>query len=124
MDPVPVEIALTGKGVGVVQPTTTTAIASSANPSVYGQATTRSAQPTAETPISLRATSSALSQVVNQASTSTTLTSSASSPILNTSITLTANLSVIAPGAGTPTGTITFQEGSNVLATSVNFGVR
>jgi hypothetical protein len=66
----------------------------------------------------LASTSSALSQVVNQASTSTALTSSATSPTLNTSITLTANLSVVAPGAGTPTGTITFQEGSNVFATS------
>ncbi|HEX3103358.1 MAG TPA: Ig-like domain repeat protein, partial [Terriglobales bacterium] len=159
------EIALSGTGIG--QPTTNTTLTSSANPSVYGQATTLSSGVNASsgtgTPTGsvtfddgtnalgtaslsdaqatftvsslnvgshsisaaysgdsnfLASTSSALSQVVNQASTSTALTSSASSPILNTSITLTANLSVIAPGAGTPTGTITFQEGSNVLATS------
>jgi Bacterial Ig-like domain (group 3) len=66
----------------------------------------------------LASTSSALSQVVNQASTTTSLTSSASPSTLNGSINLTANLSVVTPGAGTPTGTLSFQEGSNVFATS------
>jgi hypothetical protein len=37
---------------------------------------------------------------------------------LNGSVTITANLSVVAPGAGTPTGSITFQDGSSVLATA------
>ena len=159
--------ALQLNGIGIGQPTTTTSLASSANPTVYGQATTLSSSVTASsgsgTPTGsvtfddgsnalgtaslsgaqaaftvsslsvgthsiaaaysgdtnfLASTSSALSQIVNQASTVTSLTSSASSPILNTSVTLTANLSVVAPGAGTPTGTITFQEGSNVLSTS------
>jgi hypothetical protein len=162
---IPATLQLSGTGIG--QPTTTTTIASSANPSVFGQATTFSSNVDASSgtgtpsgsvtfddgtnalgtaslsgaqagltvsslsvgPHSITAvysgdsnflasTSSALSQVVNLASTSTALTSSATSPILNTSITLTANLSVVAPGTGTPTGTIAFQEGSNVLATS------
>lgn len=162
---IPATLQLNGIGIG--QPTTTTSLASSANPTVYGQATTLSSSVTASsgsgTPTGsvtfddgsnalgtaslsgaqaaftvsslsvgthsiaaaysgdtnfLASTSSALSQIVNQASTVTSLTSSASSPILNTSVTLTANLSVVGPGAGTPTGTITFQEGSNVLSTS------
>lgn len=162
---IPATLQLNGIGIG--QPTTTTSLASSANPTVYGQATTLSSSVTASsgsgTPTGsvtfddgsnalgtaslsgaqagltvsslnvgthsitaayggdsnfLASTSSALSQVVNQASTATAFTSSANSQTLNTSITLTANLSVLAPGAGTPTGTITFQEGSNVLATS------
>lgn len=66
----------------------------------------------------LASTSSVLSQVVNQAATATALSSSSSPSTLNSSITLTANLSVVAPGAGTPTGTITFEDGSNVLGTS------
>lgn len=167
---IPATLQLNGIGIG--QPTTTTSLASSANPTVYGQATTLSSSVTASsgsgTPTGsvtfddgsnalgtaslsgaqaaftvsslsvgthsiaaaysgdtnfLASTSSALSQIVNQASTSTALTSSANSPTLNTSVTLTANLSVLAPGAGNPTGTITFQEGSNVLATSpINSG--
>lgn len=163
---IPATLQLSGTGLG--QPTTTTTIASSANPSVYGQATTLSSSVNASsgtgTPTGsvtfddgtnalgtaslsgaqaalmvsslsvgphsitaayggdsnfLASTSSALSQVVNQASTTTSLTSSASPSTLNGSISLTANLSVVAPGAGTPTGTIAFQEGANVFATSL-----
>jgi hypothetical protein len=162
---IPATLQLSGTGIG--QPTTTTTIASSANPSVYGQAPTLSSSVSASsgtgTPTGsvtfddgtnalgttslsgaqaavtvsslsvgphsitaaysgdsnfLASTSSALSQVVNQASTTTSLTSSASPSTLNGSIDLTANLSVVAPGAGTPTGTIAFQEGANVFATS------
>lgn len=65
----------------------------------------------------LGSTSPALSQTVNQASTTLALTSSRNPSTLNGSVTLTANLSVVAPGAGTPTGSITFQDGANLLAT-------
>jgi Bacterial Ig-like domain (group 3) len=144
------EIALSGTGIG--QPATSTTIASSANPTVYGQAPTFSST---VTPVSgsgtptgtvafadgansignsslsnaqamlsisslsvgphsitaaysgdsnfLASTSSALSQVVNQASTSTALTSSANSPTLNTSITLTAIVSGCGGGFEPPT---------------------
>ncbi len=161
---IPAIIPLSGNGIGQ-QPTAAT-IASSANPSVYGQSVvlTTTVAPSAGSgtptgsitfddganPLSsvalsggqgtftdfsltvgthsitaayggdanfLPNTSSALSQVVNQASTATTLTSSANPSTLNSSVTLTASLSVVAPGAGTPTGSITFQDGSNVLAT-------
>lgn len=164
MDIVPQLISLSGTGVG--QQATTTTLASSANPSVYGQSIVLTAlvtpsggsgTPTGTVTFSdganglgsanlssgqatislisltvgshsitaayagdanfLPSTSAALSQVVNQASTTTTLASSANPSTLNASITLTATLSVVAPGAGTPTGSITFQDGSNALAT-------
>lgn len=161
---IPAKLSLTGTGVG--QPGTTTTIASSANPTVYGQAATLSSTVTSlsgsGTPTGsitfddgtssvgsaslsngqaaltlsslgvgshsltavysgdanfLGSTSAPLSQVVNQASTAIALSSSSTPSNLNGSITLTARLSVVAPGAGTPTGTIAFQDGSNVLGT-------
>jgi hypothetical protein len=45
---------------------------------------------------------------VTQATTTTTLMSSGSPSMLGTSVTFTSNVSVNAPGAGTPTGTVTF----------------
>lgn len=156
------EIFLTGTGIG--QSGTSTTIASSTNPTVYGQPTTLSSTvsvsggtgtPTGSVtfndganplgsaslsnaqanltisslsagPHSLSAaysgdsnfpasTSSPLSQVVNPASTVTALSSTSNPSTLNGSITLTASLSVVSPGAGTPTGTISFQDGSSVL---------
>lgn len=159
---IPATLQLSGTGIG--QPATSTTLASSANPTVFGQATTFSAS---VTPVSgsgtptgtvafadgtntlgttslsgaqaaltvsslsvgphsitaaysgdanfLASTSSALSQVVNQALTAVALTSSVNPSTLNSSINLTANVSLVAPGAGTPTGTITFQDGSNTL---------
>jgi hypothetical protein len=47
-------------------------------------------------------------QTVNKASTSVSVTSSGSPSVLNAPVTFTANISVVAPGAGTPTGTVTF----------------
>jgi len=58
-----------------------------------------------------------LSQVVGQAATSTALTSSSPSSQFGQSLTLTATVSVTSPGAGTPTGTVTFKDGSTVLGT-------
>jgi Tfp pilus assembly protein PilV len=62
-------------------------------------------------------TSSALSQVVNQASTTTTLTSSTNPSAYNQSVTFTATVAAASPGAGTPTGTVTFYDGSTTLGT-------
>ncbi len=64
-----------------------------------------------------QASTGTLSQTVNQAATTTTLSSSANPSILNGLVTFTANVSVVAPGAGTPTGSTVFNDGSNVLAT-------
>ncbi|MDO7875684.1 Ig-like domain repeat protein [Hymenobacter sp. ASUV-10] len=62
-------------------------------------------------------TSAALTQVVNAASTTTTLSSSANPATPGQSVTLTATVAVVAPGSGTPTGTVTFKDGSTTLGT-------
>ena len=53
---------------------------------------------------------------VTQASTSTAIFSSAT-PSLGQMVTFTATVSAISPGTGTPSGTVTFQEGITTLAT-------
>jgi len=63
-------------------------------------------------------TSSALSQVVSKASTSTLLTSSGNPSIAGQSVTFTATVSAVSPGSGTPTGTVTFKDGSTTLGTA------
>ena len=160
---VPTSIALTGTGIG--QPTTTTALSSSANPSVFGQAVTLTATvsvtsgsgtPTGSVSFSDGSTalgtaslsggvatltasslsigthaitaayagdgtflgsSGTLSQAVNPAATSVTVTPSANPSLLNSSVTFTAAVSVTAPGAGTPTGSVSFSDGSVALGT-------
>jgi hypothetical protein len=62
-------------------------------------------------------TSTALTQTVNQAGTSTTLVSSANPINTGNSVTFTATVSVVAPGGGTPTGTVTFKDGATTLGT-------
>src|SRR5205085_11154572 len=54
---------------------------------------------------------------VNKADTSTSLTSSANPSVFGQSVTFTATVSVISPGAGTPSGTVTFKEGSTNIGT-------
>ena len=61
--------------------------------------------------------SSTMSQTVNKASTTTTLSSSANPSTIGQSVTFTATVNVVAPAAGTPTGTVTFSDGSTTLAT-------
>src|SRR5207247_3778697 len=61
-------------------------------------------------------TSAALAQTVNQASTTTAVTSSANPSVFGQPVTFTATVSAVAPGAGTPSGTIQFQ------TNGVNFG--
>src|SRR5437870_5373223 len=60
-------------------------------------------------------TSSAVSQVVNKASTTTSLTSSVNPSVFGQSTTLTATVAVVSPGAGTPTGTVNFLDGTTVI---------
>ncbi|MBK9519957.1 MAG: Ig-like domain repeat protein [Anaeromyxobacter sp.] len=62
-------------------------------------------------------TSPALSQVVNRAATSTVVASSANPSVFGEPVTFTATVSLVAPGAGTPTGTVTFLDGATVLGT-------
>jgi hypothetical protein len=56
-----------------------------------------------------------LSQVVNPASTSTTLAVTASPSVFGQKITFTATVKAVAPGAGTPTGSVTFYDGTVIL---------
>jgi hypothetical protein len=66
-------------------------------------------------------TSSTLTQTVNQAATTTAVTSSAAPSVVGQSVTFTATVSAGAPGSGTPSGNVTFKDGSTVLGTgSVN----
>jgi YVTN family beta-propeller protein len=61
--------------------------------------------------------SAAVSGTVNEAATTVALTSSSGSVSFAQSVTLTASLSVVSPGAGTPTGSISFNDGASPLAT-------
>jgi hypothetical protein len=61
-------------------------------------------------------TSPALNQVVVSATT-TSVVSSANPSIVTQSVTFTATVSVVPPGSGMPTGTMTFKDGTSVLGT-------
>jgi autotransporter-associated beta strand protein/adhesin HecA-like repeat protein len=63
-------------------------------------------------------TSAPLTQTVNKASTATLLASSANPSNFGQPVTLFARVSAASAGPGTPTGTVTFQEGATVLGTS------
>ena len=52
---------------------------------------------------------------IGQATTATTLTSSSTPSLLAKAVTLTAKVTAIAPGAGLPTGTVTFKDGATTL---------
>ncbi|MBC8275708.1 MAG: Ig-like domain repeat protein [Chloroflexi bacterium] len=60
---------------------------------------------------------SPLAQTVNKADTSTALVSSQNPSVYGQSVNFTATVSAVAPGAGTPTGTVKFKEGSATLST-------
>ena len=62
-------------------------------------------------------TSSVFSQVVNQAGTTTSLSASPNPSNFGQPVTLTATIAAVAPGAGSPTGTVTFQDGTIPLST-------
>jgi len=62
-------------------------------------------------------TSANLSQVVAKASTSTALASSLNPSCAGSPVTLSASVSVVAPGAGVPTGSVDFKDGSTVIGT-------
>jgi hypothetical protein len=56
---------------------------------------------------------------VSQASSATILSSSPTTDVFGQPLTLTATVSAISPGAGTPTGTVTFTDGANILGTPI-----
>lgn len=62
------------------------------------------------------------SQTVNQALTSVSLTGTPNPSIFGENVTITATISVISPGAGTPTGTVTFKNGPTTIGTGTISG--
>src|SRR5262249_54909894 len=62
-------------------------------------------------------TSAAVAVTVNRAATAVALASSANPAVAGQAVTFTAVVSVLAPGAGVPTGTVTFQDGKVILGT-------
>ena len=66
-------------------------------------------------------TSSPVAVTISAAATTTTLATSAASPVVGQAVTYTATLSPTSPGAGTPTGIVTFSGGAGQLcAKSLN----
>ena len=68
----------------------------------------------------LPSTSATLTQTVNQDPTTTNLGSSANPSVSGQSVTYTASVTANAPGSGTPTGTVTFQDGGVNIAACIN----
>ena len=62
-------------------------------------------------------TSSPATVPVRMASTTTKLSSSASTLVFGQSVTFSATIGVVAPGAGVPTGSVTFKDGATTLGT-------
>jgi VCBS repeat-containing protein len=61
-------------------------------------------------------------QVVTKASTVTTVSSSQNPSVWGQAVTFTATVSAMAPGAGLPTGTVTFLDGSSAIGTATLSG--
>jgi hypothetical protein len=69
-------------------------------------------------------TSTILTQVVDKASTTTTLVGAPNPANVGQTVTFTATVAAVSPGAGSPTGTVTFSEGAATLGTgTVSSGV-
>ena len=62
-------------------------------------------------------TSAAVALTVNPAATEVRLKSSVNPAVTGQAVTFTASVAVVAPGATTPTGTVTFKDGNTVLGT-------
>jgi hypothetical protein len=68
--------------------------------------------------------SATLSQTVKNAASSVALASTSSTAVFGQAVTFTATLSAVSPGSGTPTGTVTFYNGSTLLGgAALNNGV-
>src|SRR5260370_11309668 len=63
-------------------------------------------------------TSAVLTQAVNKAASSTTVTSSLNPSTLGKSVTFTITVVTVAPGSGTPTGTVTLKNGATTVGTA------
>jgi hypothetical protein len=67
-------------------------------------------------------TSTALVQVVNKAMTTTSVTSSLNPSVFGQAVTLTAAVAPILPGAGAPTGSVTFFDGTTSIGSTIVTG--
>ena len=65
----------------------------------------------------LTSTSAAITQTVNKSNSTTIVVSSANPSVFGQPVTLTATVSATAPGAGVPTGSVTFMDGAVILGT-------
>lgn len=63
-------------------------------------------------------TSAAVSQVVTQAGSTTSIAASSNPSNIGTALTFTTTVTAVAPGAGTPTGTVTFSDGGVALGSA------
>ena len=63
------------------------------------------------------ATTSSTTETVSETSTTTAVAAAPTASVFGQNVTLTATVSVVAPGTGTPTGAITFLDGSATLGT-------
>ena len=63
--------------------------------------------------------SNTLPETVNKASTTAMLTSLRNPAVVGQVVTFTANVTASSPGSGTPTGTVTFQDGASSLGTAL-----
>ena len=61
-------------------------------------------------------------QTVNKANTTTVVTNAANPAVFGQSVTFTATVSITSPGAGTPTGTVTFQDSGTSIGTGALTG--
>ena len=59
-------------------------------------------------------TATTVNQVVNKMDTTTSVTSNVNPSTIGQNVTFTATVSVVPPGAGTPTGTVTFKDGGDI----------
>ena len=69
-------------------------------------------------------TSLVLTQTVEQAATTSSVTSSVNPSVFGQAVTFTAMVEAEAPGSGTPTGTVTFMNGTTILGTATLEGGR
>ena len=81
--------------------------------------TVQIADSTSPTP---QTTTQTFSLTVNKGATTTTVTSNPGSSVFGQPVTLTASVSVNPPGTGSPTGSVTFSEGSTTLGTGTISG--
>jgi MYXO-CTERM domain-containing protein len=63
-------------------------------------------------------TAAAITQTVNAASTTTAVTPSSNPSQFGSAVTFTATVNVVSPGAGTPSGTVSFLDGETVLGSA------